>query len=148
MPKARANGLGLSIILCERQVNPVMMHTLKRLARDLTPSRVLSLGFLGVILTGGILLALPVSWNPGQHVRFLDALFVSCSAVCVTGLTTVPCGDSFNLFGRTVLGTLIQIGGLGVAALSVTITLLMGRKIGLKARQVLSAAMNFSGVGD
>ena len=147
MPKARANGLGLSIILCERQVNPVMMHTLKRLARDLTPSRVLSLGFLGVILTGGILLALPVSWNPGQHVRFLDALFVSCSAVCVTGLTTVPCGDSFNLFGRTVLGTLIQIGGLGVAALSVTITLLMGRKNGLKARQVLSAAMNFSGVG-
>ncbi len=65
----------------------------------------------------------------------------------MTGLTTVPPGDTFNLFGRTVLGVLIQIGGLGVAALSVMITLIMGRKIGLKARQVLSTAMNFTGVG-
>lgn len=137
----------MSIILNERQVRPQMIYRFRRFIRDLTPPRLLSLGFLAVILIGSVLLAMPVSWNPGQQVHFLDALFVSCSAVCVTGLTTVPPGDTFNLFGRTVLGVLIQIGGLGVAALSVMITLIMGRKIGLKARQVLSTAMNFTGVG-
>lgn len=141
------SGFAKTAGIIQREKAGETMYKLKKWFQSLTPARMLALGFLAVILIGGVLLSLPVSWREGQHVNFLDGLFVSTSAVCVTGLTTVPPGDTFNLFGRTVLGVLIQIGGLGVAALSVLITLLMGRKIGMKARQVLSAAMNFSGVG-
>ncbi|WP_302616835.1 TrkH family potassium uptake protein, partial [uncultured Dubosiella sp.] len=75
------------------------------------------------------------------------ALFVSTSAVCVTGLTTVPVGDTFTPIGYTVIAILIQIGGLGVATVGVLFTLLIGRKIGLKTRQLVVEAMNFSGYG-
>lgn len=115
--------------------------------RKISPARLLSLGFFCVIIIGAILLALPLSWNKGMHVDFLDALFVSTSCICVTGLTTVPCGDTFNLFGKTVMALLIQIGGLGVAALGGMLTMVLRRKIGMKSRQLLMTSMNFSGYG-
>lgn len=115
--------------------------------RKSPPARLLSLGFFAVIITGAILLALPISWNEGTRVPFLDALFVSTSCVCVTGLTTVPCGDTFSLFGKTVIAILIQTGGLGVAALGCLLTIVLRRKIGLKGRQLLMTSMNFTGYG-
>lgn len=100
-----------------------------------------------MILIGALVLMLPFSHKAGTPVRFIDALFVSTSAVCVTGLTTVPVGDTFTPIGYTVIAILIQIGGLGVATVGVLFTLLIGRKIGLKTRQLVVEAMNFSGYG-
>lgn len=99
-----------------------------------SPARLLSMGFAAVILIGALVLMLPFSHKAGTPVRFIDALFVSTSAVCVTGLTTVPVGDTFTPIGYTVIAILIQIGGLGVATVGVLFTLLIGRKIGLKTR--------------
>lgn len=126
------------------KAGPYMNAITSRLRKLSTP-RLLSLGFFSVILAGALLLALPISWNPDRSVSFIDSLFVSTSCVCVTGLTTVPCGETFNLFGRIVMAVLIQIGGLGVAGLGVMLTLIMGKKVGMKSRELLLTSLNFSG---
>ena len=80
-------------------------------------------GFLAVILIGSALLILPWSHHPGA-VGYLDALFTSTSAVCVTGLVTVNTATDYTVAGQVVIIVLIQIGGLGVmtyAALALTL---------------------------
>lgn len=71
--------------------------------RKLSTGMRLTTGFILIILTGAVLLFLPISHKQGMPVTALDALFVSVSAVCVTGLTTVPVGATFTIFGKVVL---------------------------------------------
>lgn len=120
---------------------------IKSWARRQSPPRLLTLGFFLVIMIGGFLLWLPISHNGLTSVRFIDALYVSTSCVCVTGLTTVPIGYTFNLFGRTIMAILIQIGGLGIASMGVLLSLVAGKRIGMKSRQLLLSGMNVSGYG-
>ena len=110
----------------------------------IAPGKIIALGFMMVILVGAILLWLPISANEGVKVSFLDALFTSTSAVCVTGLATVDPGDSFNVFGRTILALLIQTGGLGVTCIGVGIIWLTGKRVGLKQRTLVREALNLS----
>lgn len=78
----------------------------------LNPAQLFILSFILIILGGAFLLKLP---NATQHgIPFLDALFTSTSAVCVTGLAVVDTGTYFTQFGQSVILTLIQIGGLGI----------------------------------
>ena len=93
-------------------------------------ARLLAGGFGLVILIGAILLMLPISLMPGKQLNFLDALFEATSAVCVTGLTVVVPGQTFNLFGRFVLAILIQIGGMGVVLLGILLIRVAGGKMG------------------
>ena len=76
--------------------------------------KILVTGFLLVIVTGAVLLWLPVSNQ--KPIEFFDALFTSASAVCVTGLVTIIPQTQFTLFGKVILLILIQIGGLGIIA--------------------------------
>ena len=76
--------------------------------------RVVALGFLGVILIGAVLLWLPICNK--EPIAFVDALFTSVSAICVTGLMTVTPATQFTIVGKLILMILIQIGGLGVIA--------------------------------
>jgi len=69
--------------------------------------------FAGLAIVGALLLRLPVS-HAGQPVGFVDALFTSTSAVCVTGLITVDTATRYSRFGQTVILILIQLGGLGI----------------------------------
>ncbi len=110
--------------------------------RHLTPAHVLILGFLGVILTGMVLLLLPISAKEGIVIHPIDALFTSTSAVCVTGLATFDLGDSLTVFGQVVVALLIQIGGLGFMSVAAILLLLMGKRIGLKERIILKEALN------
>lgn len=114
----------------------------KRLKISLTPPQALVLGFVAVILIGGILLSLPVSAQPGKQVSFLDALFTATSAVCVTGLVVVDTLTTFSIFGQVVIMLLIQVGGLGFMSMATLIVVLMGRKIRLRDRLLLQEAMN------
>lgn len=109
------------------------------------PARLLTTGFICVILTGAFLLWLPISQLPGVRISFLDALFESTSAICVTGLTVVPPGDTFSLFGKIVLALLIQIGGMGVVLMGMFLIMITGRKVGFKTRTLFIAAQNLSG---
>lgn len=113
-----------------------------KLIKKIKPSRIFVLGFLMVILLGTILLMLPISINEGKNVSFIDALFTSTSAVCVTGLIAIDTADTFTIFGRTVVALLIQIGGLGVTSVGVGFIMLMKRKIGIKERTLIKESMN------
>lgn len=97
--------------------------------------RITAAGFLSIIFLGGVLLYLPVS--NVRPIAFMDALFTSVSAVCVTGLVTVTPACQFTLFGKIILLLLIQIGGLGVIACAALFFFLLHRKITVRERVVL-----------
>jgi trk system potassium uptake protein len=78
----------------------------------LNPAQLFVISFLGIILVGTFLLMLPRASN--YELSFIDALFTSTSAVCVTGLIVVDTGTYFTEFGQIVIMLLIQIGGLGI----------------------------------
>ena len=112
------------------------------LIKKISPGRLIVLGFALVIIMGTILLMLPISLNEGVEISFIDALFTSTSAVCVTGLIAVDTADTFNVFGRTVVAMLIQVGGLGVTSVGVGFILLVGKKVSIKGRKIIKEAMN------
>lgn len=112
--------------------------------KNQSPVRIISLGFAAVILVGSLLLSLPCSIRAGQTVRYIDALYTSTSAVCVTGLITVDPGDTFTPLGQFFLGALIQIGGLGVTAVGAGVIMAMGKKVNLKGRNIIREAMNLN----
>ncbi len=114
---------------------------MKLLQRQM-PARIIAFGFAAVILIGSLLLMLPVSVQEGVELSYVDALYTSTSAVCVTGLVAVDAGDTFTPFGQFVLALLIQTGGLGVTAVGAGIILAMGRRINLKGRLLIREAMN------
>ena len=107
-----------------------------------TPPRVLVSGFAGVILLGALLLTLPLATVDGEGLNFLDAVFTSTSAVCVTGLVVVDTGSTFTRFGQLVILTLIQIGGLGFMTFATFFAILLGKKISLKERLLLQEALH------
>ncbi len=111
--------------------------------KKLMPGRYIALGFLTVIFLGAVLLCLPISRKAGVSLSLVDAFFTSTSAVCVTGLATVDTADTYSIFGRFVIGVLIQIGGLGVTSVSVGLVMLSGRKIGMRERTLAREAMNY-----
>ncbi len=108
----------------------------------LSPGRIIAIGFAAVILIGSGLLMLPISIQPGQAIHYIDALYTSTSAVCVTGLIAVDPGTAFTPVGRFFLAMLIQIGGLGVTTVGAGVILAMGKKINLKGRNLIQEAGN------
>lgn len=116
--------------------------SLKNMKNKVTPVQILAIGFAVVILLGGIILTLPISSASGESTNFIDAVFTSTSAVCVTGLVTLDTGTYWSVFGKTVIITLIQIGGLGFMSFTTLIFLLLGKKITLKERMIMQEAMN------
>jgi len=110
--------------------------------KKMTPGRYIALGFATVILLGAFILFLPFSHNEGVNVTFIDALFTSTSAVCVTGLTAVDTADTFNVFGQIIVAILIQVGGLGVTSVGVGFILLARRKVAFKDRIMVKEALN------
>lgn len=100
------------------------------------------LGFVGVILAGAGLLSLPVSGGLG----FLDALFTSCSAVCITGLTVIDPGVSLTTFGQSVLLALVQIGCTGIMTFGTFILVVAGQRVTLAQEFSLSNAYGVKGV--
>ena len=73
--------------------------------KKLSPGRIIALGFAATILIGSLLLMLPCSVKDGVHLRYIDSLYTSTSAVCVTGLIAVDAGDTFTAFGQLILGS-------------------------------------------
>ncbi|WP_408638027.1 TrkH family potassium uptake protein [Paenibacillus sonchi] len=110
----------------------------------LSPPQILVLGFAAVILTGTLLLMLPVSSASGESLKFIDALFTATSATCVTGLVVVDTGTYFTVFGQIVIMVLIQVGGLGFMTMATLFALVLKRRISLRDRLILQEAMNQS----
>lgn len=115
---------------------------MNKLLKTQSAPRIIASGFALVIFIGSLLLMLPCSIQPGTHLNYIDALYTSTSAVCVTGLTVVDAGDTFTALGQFFLAVLIQIGGLGVTSISAGVILAMGRRVNLKGRMLIRESMN------
>ncbi|MDD2959948.1 MAG: potassium transporter TrkG [Lachnospiraceae bacterium] len=113
-----------------------------------SPARIIALGFALAILLGSILLLLPCSLKEGKTISYIDSLYTSTSAVCVTGLIAVDAGDTFTPLGQFFLAALIQVGGLGVTSVGAGIILAMGKRMDFKSRNLIRQSMNLdSGKG-
>jgi len=85
--------------------------------KNMSPTKILLLGMIFIILIGTLILKLPISNKPEKRISMLDAFFTSTSAVCVTGLVTKVPAEQFSDFGKIIIICLIQIGGLGFMTL-------------------------------
>jgi len=110
--------------------------------KKLTISQILVLGFASVIFIGGVLLWLPFSGSGGIQTKFIDALFTSTSAVCVTGLVVVDTGSHFSRLGHVIIMLLIQVGGLGIMTFSLLAVILMGGHVSHRFQLILKEALN------
>lgn len=114
------------------------------LLKKLSPARIIALGFAFLILLGSILLILPCSVQDGVELRYIDSLYTSTSAVCVTGLIAVDAGDTFTPLGQTFLAMLIQFGGLGVTTVGAGVIIAIGKKVNLNGRNIIRESLNLS----
>lgn len=109
----------------------------------------IALGFAAIIITGALLLMLPISNRGGTSIAFIDALFTAASATCVTGLVVFDTWSQFTFFGQMVILILIQIGGLGFMTIAILFSMVLGKRIGLRERSYAMEAvssMQISGV--
>lgn len=116
----------------------------------LTPVRLLALGYLCVIIIGTVLLILPFSSKTTGAASFMDALFTTVSASCVTGLVVQDTASYWSIYGQIVILLLIQIGGIGFMTVVYTIWKIGGKKIGIKERAFMQesvSAPNIAGMG-
>lgn len=115
----------------------------------LTPYQILSLGFIGLIAVGTVLLMLPAAAAGEGYTGFVDALFTATSAVCVTGLSVLDTGTHYSVFGQVVIIVLIQIGAFGFMTMTTLMAVIMRRKVHLKERLTIQEELNqltFSGI--
>lgn len=110
----------------------------------LQPAQVILISFAGWILIGSLALMLPVSVQPGKTLSFIDALFMSTSATCVTGLATVSLVDDLSVFGQMVLLVLLQVGGLGIMTLSSSLAVIMGKNLQMREQVIMHDVLDTS----
>ncbi len=113
----------------------------------LTPVRSLVLGYLAVILLGTLLLILPISTHKTGSASFMDALFTTVSASCVTGLVLHDTYTYWSVFGQIVILFLIQMGGIGFMTVIISILRIGGKKINLKERTFMQESVSAPNVG-
>ena len=109
---------------------------------------IIAIGFLLIILTGTILLMLPISSRDRTFTSPLDAGFTAVSATCVTGLVTVDTATHWSMFGQIVILTMIQIGGLGFMSLAVLLSLIIKRAVTPKERMLVAMSYNIDSYDD
>lgn len=108
----------------------------------LQPAQVVLLSFAGWILLGALILVLPVSAGTGKTVSFIDALFMSTSATCVTGLSSISIVDDLSVFGQMVLLVLLQVGGLGIMTLSSSMAVIMGKNLQMREQVIMQDVLD------
>jgi trk system potassium uptake protein TrkH len=115
--------------------------------RKFSHTRLIAMGYISIIIIGTILLMLPVASKNGESVGFVTALFTAVSTSCVTGLIVTDTATTWTLFGQIVIIALIQIGGLGFMTIATTFSMLLKRKMGLRAREVMVESINTEHIG-
>lgn len=117
---------------------------MERVFERLSISQIIVLAYFSLILFGGFLLSLPLASVSGTWTSFIDAIFTATSAVCVTGQITLNTNSHWSVFGKTVIISLIEIGGLGFMTIWMLFFLLSGKKTNIKQRQVMVESLNLT----
>jgi len=102
--------------------------------------RIIFYGYITIILAGSFLLLLPFAHT--GDLTFIDALFTSTSATCVTGIIVVSTPQMFSSFGEAVILGLIQIGGIGYMSLIGLVFLAMGNKLSIHDRRMVKESLD------
>ncbi len=117
----------------------------------LHPARATLFGFIIVILIGGLLLSLPCATYsdrfPDFGNNFVDNLFTSTSALCVTGLVVRDTGMDYTAFGQFIILLLIQLGGLGIIIFGTIFAMLIGRQVTLQETTLVMDIYNQQAAG-
>lgn len=106
------------------------------------PAKSILSSYFIIIFIGATFLMVPLATVEDGSLGFINSLFTSTSAVCVTGLTVIDTGSKFTLFGQIVILLLIQIGGLGIMICSTFIAFIIYRKISFENTLALSYLLN------
>ncbi len=114
----------------------------------LSVSQLLVFFFIAAIVTGTVLLSLPVASQNGQSIGFVNALFTATSGVCVTGLIVVQPGLNLSVFGQIVLLVLIQLGGLGYMTLASSLVVLGAGRLSFRNRMAVQEVAKVSTPAD
>ena len=105
--------------------------------KKMTTWQALSLGYFLVIITGTLLLGLPFATKAGENTSFVNALFTSTSATCVTGLVPYDTNTHWSIFGQIVILLLIQLGGLGFMIIVTLLFRLIGKRMSMGQQKIL-----------
>lgn len=111
---------------------------------SLRPAQMVFFSFFAVIITGAFMLMLPISANEGVRVPFIDALFISTSATCVTGLASLSIINTFSIFGQVVIAILMEIGGLSIMTLYASMAIFLGQSLEMKDRLMMMDVLDAS----
>lgn len=112
--------------------------------RELSTIQLIVIFYLSALIISTLLLLIPWAHHENASISFIDALFTSASAVSVTGLSVISLKDTFNNFGIFLLCIILQLGGLGVMSLSTFLWIMIGKKVGLRERQLIMVDQNQS----
>lgn len=110
--------------------------------RSLSPPQLFVGSFAALILLGTLGLKLLPGLYTGEELSWLDAVFTSTSATCVTGLIVADTATYFTLRGQAFLLILIQIGGLGIVAFTSLIIITLGKRLSLRQEALASAELD------
>ena len=105
-------------------------------------------GYALIILIGSALLSLPVASATGSPHAYVDCLFTSTSATCVTGLVPFDTALGWSLFGQIVILVEIQLGGLGFMTVITLFYLLFGKRVGVHDQNILMQSQGSFSVGE
>lgn len=110
--------------------------------RSLTPAQVIVSYYFVAIAFSFLLLSLPKVHLPGVEISWIDTLFTAVSAVSVTGLTVINISETYSIFGIAILLFILQLGGIGIMSIGTFFWLLVGKRIGLRERQLIMVDHN------
>ncbi|AIM15335.1 TrkH family potassium uptake protein [Neobacillus sp.] len=123
------------------------MSTIKQIqskSRKISTFQLIVIFYLSALIISTLLLMIPFAHRPNVHLSFIDAMFTAASAISVTGLNVISVKDTFSNFGIFLLCLILQLGGLGVMSLSTFLWVVLGKKVGLKERQLIMIDHNQS----
>lgn len=119
-----------------------MWKKLKYSLDNITPARAIITFYFIAVTVSVLLLRIPAVHKEGVEVSLLDTIFTAISSVSVTGLSVLNIADTYSTFGVFVLMFVFQFGGIGVMSLGTFFYLILGKKIGLRGRQLIMVDHN------
>ncbi|MBW8000679.1 MAG: Trk family potassium uptake protein [Planctomycetes bacterium] len=122
----------IGVYLVFQVVTKVCRTVVDLAASGRNPTQVLIASFLALIISGAGILMLPRASAVDEEISFIDALFTSTSATCVTGLIVKDTGKDFSVMGQVVILSMIQLGGLGIVVFGAVFALLLGQALSLR----------------
>lgn len=113
-----------------------------KLLMRLTPQQGIVLYYLVAIFISFLLLRIPYVHKEGITISYIDSLFVAVSGISVTGLSPVSIVDTYSTFGQMMIILILNLGGIGVMAMGTLLWVILGKKIGMRERQLIMVDHN------